>query len=84
VARETAAPHMPAVEIMSDVYGMVKGCDALVVVTPWNEFKQIDLEKVKNLMNSPVVYDGRNIYDPERMKEMGFKYRAIGRPTNGH
>jgi UDPglucose 6-dehydrogenase len=83
VAREAAAPHMPAVEIMPDVYGMVKDCDALVVVTPWNEFKQIDLEKVKGLMKSPVIYDGRNIYDPERMKEMGFNYRAIGRPTNG-
>jgi UDPglucose 6-dehydrogenase len=83
-ARDSAASHMPAVEIVPDVYEMVKGCDALVVVTPWNEFKQIDLEKVKSLMKSPTIYDGRNIYDPERMKEMGFNYRAIGRPTNNH
>ena len=80
-AREAAAPHMPAVEIVSDVYEMAKGCDALVVVTPWNEFKQIDLEKVKGLLTSPVIYDGRNIYDPARMYEMGFTYRAIGRPS---
>jgi len=51
----------------------------LIVVTPWNEFKQLDLERVKDLLNSPVIYDGRNIYDPKLMKEMGFSYRAIGR-----
>ena len=79
VARETAAPLMPHVEICNDVYEMADGCDALVVVTEWNEFKQLDLEKVKALLKSPVIYDGRNIYDPELMKSMGFAYRAIGR-----
>jgi UDPglucose 6-dehydrogenase len=79
VARETAAPLMPAVEIFNDMYQMAEGCDALVVVTPWNEFKQLDLEKVKTLLRTPVIYDGRNIYDPIRMKELGFNYRAIGR-----
>jgi len=84
VARETAAPLLPNVEICDDVYDMAKGCDALVVVTEWNEFKQLDLEKVKGLLNSPVIFDGRNIYDPTRMKEMGFNYRAIGRGTNNN
>ena len=79
VARETAAPLMPDVEICNDVYEMADGCDALVVVTEWNEFKQLDLEKLKGLLKSPVIYDGRNIYDPELMKAMGFSYRAIGR-----
>ena len=83
VARRTAAPLMPAIEICDDVYNMAEGCDALVVVTEWNEFKQLDLTKVKDLLKSPVVYDGRNIYDPELMKEMGFAYRAIGRGWNG-
>ena len=83
VARQTAAPLMPAVEICSNVYEMADGCDALVVVTEWNEFKQLDLEKVKGLLNSPVIYDGRNIYDPALMKELGFAYRAIGRGFNG-
>jgi UDPglucose 6-dehydrogenase len=83
VARQTAAPLMPAVEIYDDVYKMTEGCDALVVVTPWNEFKQLDLEKVKDLLKTPIIYDGRNIYDPKTMKEMGFTYRAIGRGTNG-
>ena len=53
VAREVAAPLMPAVEIFDDVYKMAEGCDALVVVTPWNEFKQLDLEKVKELAQDP-------------------------------
>ncbi len=85
VARQTAAPHMPAVEIYDDVYKMTEGCDALIVVTPWNEFKQLDLEKVRDLLKTPIIYDGRNIYDPQVMKEMGFTYRAIGRAakTNG-
>ena len=83
VARKTAAPLMPAVEIFDDVYKMAQGCDALVVVTEWNEFKQLDLEKVKELLECPIIYDGRNIYDPALMKELGFSYRAIGRGMNG-
>jgi UDPglucose 6-dehydrogenase len=84
VSREVAAPLMPSVEIFDDMYKMAKDCDALIVVTPWNEFKQLDLEKVKGLLKSPVIYDGRNIYDPARMKEIGFTYRAIGRGTNNN
>jgi UDPglucose 6-dehydrogenase len=83
VARKVAAPLMPAVEIFDDAYKMAEGCDALVVVTEWNEFKQLDLEKIKDLLKSPVIYDGRNIYEPALMKEMGFAYRAIGRGWNG-
>ena len=79
VARETAAPMLPGVEIFDEVYKMVEGCDALIVVTPWNEFKQLDLDKVKDLMKSPVIYDGRNMYDPALMREMGFTYKAVGR-----
>lgn len=79
VARQTAAPLVPNVEICDDVYKMADGCDALVVVTEWNEFKQLDLEKVKKLLKSPVIYDGRNIYDPEVMHESGFTYQSIGR-----
>lgn len=79
VARTTAAPLMPAVEIFDDVYKMAEDCDALIVVTQWNEFKQLDLEKIKELLKTPVIYDGRNIYDPNLMHEMGFTYQAIGR-----
>ncbi|RPJ18637.1 MAG: UDP-glucose/GDP-mannose dehydrogenase family protein [Chloroflexi bacterium] len=83
VSRHIAAALMPAVEICGDVYEMADGCDALIVVTEWNEFKQLDLEKIKTLLKTPVIYDGRNIYDPALMKEMGFTYRAIGRGFNG-
>ena len=79
VAMEVARPLLPAVEMFKDSYEMAKGCDALMVVTEWNEFKQLDLEKVKSLLKTPVIYDGRNIYDPKVMKEMGFTYRAVGR-----
>ena len=79
VAMEVARPILPAVEMFEEPYAMAKGCDALMVITEWNEFKQLDLDKVKSLLKSPVIYDGRNIYEPGRMKEMGFTYRAIGR-----
>ncbi len=58
---------------------MATGCDGLMVITEWNEFKQLDLDQVKSALKQPVLYDGRNIYDPALMKERGFAYRAIGR-----
>jgi UDPglucose 6-dehydrogenase len=79
VAMEVARPLLPAVDLYDDPYKLAKGCDALMVITEWNEFKQLDLDKVKGLLKSPIIYDGRNIYEPTVMKEMGFKYRAIGR-----
>ncbi len=83
VAMEVARPILPAVEMFDDPYSMSEGCDALMVVTEWNEFKQLDLEKVKGLLNAPVIFDGRNIYDPAMMREMGFRYRGLGRGFNG-
>lgn len=79
VAMGVARPILPAVEMYDEPYKLADGCDALMVITEWNEFKQLDLEKVKGLLKSPVIYDGRNIYEPGRMKGMGFIYRAIGR-----
>ena len=79
VAMEVARPILPNVEMFDEPYKMAKDCDALMVVTEWNEFKQLDLEKVKGLLKAAVIYDGRNIYDPAIMKESGFTYRAIGR-----
>jgi UDPglucose 6-dehydrogenase len=79
VAMNVARPILPAVEMFDEPYKLAEGCDALMIITEWNEFKQLDLDKVKNLLKAPVIYDGRNIYEPGRMKEMGFTYRAIGR-----
>ena len=83
VAMDVARPILPAVEMFDDPYSMSKGCDALMVITEWNEFKQLDLKKVKGLLKFPVIFDGRNIYDPAMMKEMGFKYRGMGRGFSG-
>ncbi|MCL5675866.1 MAG: UDP-glucose/GDP-mannose dehydrogenase family protein [Patescibacteria group bacterium] len=64
---------------VSSVYEACKGSDAVLVLTEWNEFKQLDLIKMKKLLKNPVVFDGRNIYEPENMKKLGFKYFGTGR-----
>ena len=63
----------------SNPYDVVKGVDALAILTEWNEFKQIDLDKVKKAMKTPLIFDGRNIYDPAVMKKLGFTYYSTGR-----
>jgi UDPglucose 6-dehydrogenase len=83
VAMEIARPLLPDVEMCGDPYCMAEGCDALMVVTEWNEFKQLDLERVRDLMRSPLIFDGRNIYDPTVMSKLGFHYRGVGRGYNG-
>ena len=55
-----------------------EGADALILVTEWNEFRRPDFEKLKESMNSPVVFDGRNIYSRKVLERMGFSYYAIG------
>lgn len=79
VSMEVARPMLPNVDLCKNPYDVANGADAVIVVTEWNEFKQLDLEKVKDSMKTPVIFDGRNIYDPVIMREMGFHYRAIGR-----
>ncbi len=60
-------------------YEALEGVDALFIVTEWNEFRHPDFERMKALMKTPVIFDGRNIYDPARMRELGFTYQGIGR-----
>lgn len=60
-------------------YEALKGADALVIVTEWNEFRRPDFDRMKSLMKQPIVFDGRNIYDPARIREKGFIYYSIGR-----
>ena len=62
---------------------VVDGADAVVVVTPWNEFMHLDMERIKNAMRQPIMIDGRNLYEPVEMRELGFTYRGIGRGYNG-
>lgn len=67
------------VEFCKDAYAVSKDSDCLVIVTEWNEFKELDFKKIKRLMKQPIIVDGRNIYDPKEMKKLGFKYAGIGR-----
>jgi UDPglucose 6-dehydrogenase len=60
-------------------YEALKGADALVIATEWNEFREPDFERMRKLMKSPVIFDGRNIYSPEHMKALGFTYFSVGR-----
>jgi UDPglucose 6-dehydrogenase len=67
------------VKMVPDPYNLAQSCDALVVCTEWNEFKQLDLERVAEIMAEPAIVDGRNIYDPEQMAAVGIKYLGMGR-----
>ena len=67
------------VKFVENNYDALKGADALLVVTEWNEFRRPDFDRIKSLLKEPVVFDGRNIYDPKVMKEKGFTYYGIGR-----
>lgn len=62
-----------------DPYEVARVSNALVIVTEWEEFQTIDLERIRDLMINPVIVDGRNIYEPEKMKKLGFIYKSIGR-----
>jgi UDPglucose 6-dehydrogenase len=78
-AVERSRVLLPEVEYLKDAYQVAAGADAIVLVTEWNEFRQLDMARIKKLMRHPVVIDGRNIYDPTAMRKLGFTYRGIGR-----
>ncbi len=79
VAMDKAKEILRSVEYGRDPYEVARGSNALVIVTEWEEFKRIDLERIRNLMVNPLIVDGRNIYEPEKMKKLGFIYESIGR-----
>src|SRR5437588_4750952 len=78
-AIERARTLLPDVEYLKDAYEVAAGADGIVLVTEWNEFRQLDMARVKHLMRRPVIVDGGNIYDPKAMIRLGFTYRGIGR-----
>jgi UDPglucose 6-dehydrogenase len=59
----------------------IEGADALIIVTEWNEFRFPDFERIKNALKEPVIFDGRNVYDPRTLSDLGFTYHSIGRPS---
>jgi UDPglucose 6-dehydrogenase len=80
VAMDNARRTLPAgVEYCPSSYEAAEGADAVVIVTEWNEFKLLNLERLRQVMRRPLVFDGRNIYEPERMRRLGFEYHSIGR-----
>lgn len=79
VAMGVAASLLPDATMCPDAYSAATGCDALIVMTEWNEFKALDLERIRDLMRSPKIFDGRNIYDPEKVRALGFQYIGVGR-----
>jgi len=83
VAMEVARTILPEVTLLPDAYTLAEGCDALVIVTEWNEFKQLDLERIHSLVRQPIIFDGRNIYNEEILHELGFQYHGVGRGYNG-
>ena len=77
-AGENAKKELPGINLFDDVYKMADGADALVLATEWNEFKQLDFEKIFTLMKTPVMIDGRNQWDSTRLRKMGFTYFGVG------
>ena len=79
VAKAEAAKLLPEVFYADDEYTAVKGADALVFVTEWNQFRALDMKRIRDLMTTPKIVDLRNIYEPEDMRELGFEYVGVGR-----
>ena len=73
-----AKKHMD-VEMCTDAYDALSGADGVVLMTEWNEFRALDLDKVKSLLKAPLMVDLRNVYRPDVMAKAGFRYSSIGR-----
>lgn len=79
VAMEEAKHCLPEIEYAKDEYDAITGADALVFITEWNQFRALDMGRVKELLKSPKIADLRNIYEPDDMRELGFEYIGVGR-----
>jgi UDPglucose 6-dehydrogenase len=80
VAQEESKKILKNIQYAKNPYDTIKGCDALLIVTDWDEFRQLDKQKIKKLLKKPVIVDGRNIYDPKEMCQLEFEYISVGRP----
>jgi len=79
VAMEEARRALPGVEYAEDPYDAARDCDALVIATEWNQFRNLDWERLRGILRSPTVVDLRNVYEPDHMKALGFRYTGVGR-----
>lgn len=80
-AMELASNHLKNVTLCKDAYETVEGADALLLATEWNAFKQLDFDRIKKLMRTHVIMDGRNLWDPDQLRKKGFTYFGVGRGT---
>lgn len=79
VAMDGARAILPEIKYCKDLYDAAEGADALVIITEWNQFRNIELDRIKKILRQPYFFDLRNIYEPEKMKKLGFKYICAGR-----
>ncbi|MBI5837958.1 MAG: UDP-glucose/GDP-mannose dehydrogenase family protein [Candidatus Eisenbacteria bacterium] len=79
IAMPGAQQELPGLTYCPDAYTAARGADVLVVVTEWNQFRELDLGKLKRIMRRPAIVDCRNIYDPRTVREIGFRYQGVGR-----
>ncbi len=79
VAMDEARHCLPDIEYAADEYDAIRGADVLVIITEWNQFRALDMEKVKELLAAPRIADLRNVYEPEDMRALGFEYVGVGR-----
>jgi len=78
-AMDKARPLLPNATYVDDMNAVAEGCDALVVATEWDEFKQLDLARAKKGLTHPILFDGRNLFDPAEMEKLGWIYKSVGR-----
>ncbi len=81
---EAKTNYLPDIDYAPDAYACMDGADGVVIITEWNAFRALDFDRMKTILNAPVLVDLRNIYDPERMQARGFTYRSVGRPMATH
>ena len=81
VGMELARTEMPDIQYAGDPYECAYGADALVIVTEWEQFRALDLDRLKREMARPVVVDLRNVYDPNELTARGFLYKSVGRAS---
>jgi UDPglucose 6-dehydrogenase len=78
-AMDSVRKELPDLTLCSDAYEACRGADALVIVTEWNQFRMLDLDRIRSLLARPVIVDLRNVYDPSSMRAAGFEYVCVGR-----
>jgi UDPglucose 6-dehydrogenase len=83
VALDDSCRILPGLTPCRDAYDAAEGAEALVIVTEWNQFRNLDFARLKTLMRKPILFDLRNIYDPQRIARQGFQHFSVGRSSRG-